>query len=223
MTALSAHIEETVGAGWDRAAMRAARRHAHDAVNAIAAALEPGMTEVEADRLARDMLKARGLLRGWHTPYVAFGAHTIDYYDRRPCPDTRLGEQDIAVVDIGPVWQGWEADYGDTFVFGQDPEMLRAQADVRRLFAAAADKWRDEGLTGDALYAFAAQEAERLGWRFNGVLAGHRVSDFPHKLHFAGELSAIPFVPAPDAWVLEVHIFHPDGRFGAFVEDLLTD
>ena len=103
-----------------------------------------------------------------------------------------------------------------------DPEMLRARADVHRLLAATADQWRDEDLSGDALYAFAASAAERRGWRLNATLGGHRIADFPHKLHYSGELAAIPFLPAPDAWVLEIHIVHPTGRFGAFAEDLLT-
>jgi hypothetical protein len=34
-------------------------------------------------------------------------------------------------------------------------------------------------------------------------------------------MADVAIVPAPDLWVLEIAIVHPDGSFGAFYEDML--
>jgi hypothetical protein len=84
-------------------------------------------------------------------------------------------------------------------------------------------KWRDEKLTGEALYEFAESEASALGWALNLDLSGHRISDFPHAAIYEGPLAEIPFHPAPLLWVLEIHIRHPEHPYGAFFEDMLLE
>ena len=85
------------------------------------------------------------------------------------------------------------------------------------------DKWFSDGTTGKELYEYAVAAAERLGWTLNLDLTGHRLSDFPHSVHYAGRLADIEFRPTPNLWVLEIVIVHPDGTFGAFYEDLLLE
>jgi hypothetical protein len=54
-------------------------------------------------------------------------------------------------------------------------------------------------------------------------LSGHRISDFPHAAIYDGPMADVDFKPAPLLWVLEIHIRHPDGGYGAFFEDMLLD
>ena len=49
----------------------------------------------------------------------------------------------------------------------------------------------------------------------------HRVSDFPHKVHYKGNLGDQDFTPAPNLWILEIQLRHPTENWGAFYEDLL--
>jgi hypothetical protein len=56
--------------------------------------------------------------------------------EMRPKPLARLrspvwcwGEDDIFFIDIGPTWQEWEGDGGQTFVTGEDSEKARCAAD----------------------------------------------------------------------------------------------
>ena len=191
------------------------------AVHTIADRIQVGMLEEEANEIAKTVLQELGTRQGWHPAYVRFGANTIKSYGVPSESEMRLGENDIYFIDIGPVWQGYEGDAGETFVTGSNPEMLRCAADVKRVFDTVAQKWKTSGLTGEGLYQFAEQTAQEMGWVLNLDLSGHRLGDFPHDNYYEGALAAIPFQPAPKLWVLEVQIRHPEKPFGAFYEDLL--
>jgi hypothetical protein len=100
--------------------------------------------------------------------------------------------------------------------------MLRIARDVRCIFDDVAARWRAAGLTGQALYAYAAERATALGWQLNLEMNGHRLSDFPHAAFHKGPLAEAPFTPTGGLWVLEIQIRHPERPFGAFYEDLLV-
>jgi len=134
-----------------------------------------------------------------------------------------LRENDIFFLDIGPVWEEWEGDGGDTFVVGNDPEMAKIAADARKLFHIVRHKWESTGMSGKALYEFAVAEAEAMGWELNMDLSGHRLSDFPHAAIYDGPMADVDFEPSPLLWVLEIHIRHKIAGYGAFFEDMLLD
>ena len=216
-----AQIEsEYVGKAFKSEGMREARRRTWLAVDDVAAAIKPGMTEPQATQLARKILKKHGLLQGWHAICIRFGCNTMLEYGAPSKPDVVLGEHDIFTLDIGPLWDGYEADSGDTFVVGDNPEMWRAKTDVKVLWNRVQDAWRTRELTGVDLYSFAAAEAEKLGWVFDSIMSGHRVGDFPHQYH--GTLRSMDGIPSPNIWILEILIRHKTLPFGAYFEDLLT-
>jgi len=214
---------EGVGENYDVAMLLEARARTWRAIGDIAAGVAPGMVEEDALEMARRVLKDAGLLRGWHGLIVRFGENTLKNFHDLSEPGTVLRDNDIFFIDIGPVWQKWEGDGGQTFVVGDDPAIHAAARDVKVLFDAVHAKWRAKGLTGTALYAYAAAEASAMGWELNLDMAGHRLSDFPHKAIHKGALAEAPFTPSPGLWVLEIQIRHPDRPFSAFYEDLLLD
>jgi Xaa-Pro aminopeptidase len=214
---------EGVGQHYDADMMLIARERTRQAMSDIAAGMRPGMTEEEGAEFARQTLKNAGLLRGWHGIFLRFGSNTLkDYYETSE-PGVVLQENDVFFLDIGPVWQKWEGDAGDTFVVGNDADMHRAARDIKVLFNDVREKWLDEGSSGRALYQFAEQRASELGWLFNLKVTGHRIGDFPHKAIHTGTLASTMFKPTKDLWVLELQIRHPTRPFGAFFEDLLLD
>jgi Xaa-Pro aminopeptidase len=215
-------MSEAVGVHYDRQRMLDARAASLAAVDAIAGRMTPGMLEDDAQTVVREVLAGMGLARGWHAPYVRFGVNTALTYGQPSAPGTRLGEDDIFFVDIGPVMDRWEGDAGTTFTTGGDPEFNRCAADVRAIWNEVRDAWR-AGATGAALYDLAAERTAARGWVLNLDLAGHRIGDFPHKAIHKGTLAAWGERPAPDLWVLEVQIARADGAFGAFHEDMLLD
>jgi methionyl aminopeptidase len=217
------HAEERVGPQYDKANMLEARRRTWDALAKIAAGIRPGMRESEGIEFAKTVLKDLGLLRGWHGVYLRFGVNTLLTYWDKEAPDVVLRDNDIFFIDIGPVWEEWEGDGGNTFVVGNDPEMQRASIAVRQVFGRVHQKWRTESVTGAALYEHARQVAGSMGWELAPRVDGHRLGDFPHKAFHSGTLADTSFTPATDLWVLEIQIRHRTLPFGAFYEDLLLE
>ena len=213
---------EAVGARFAPAAMLHARARSFEAVDRIAAAVRPGMTESEATALAQGILVDMGMERHWHPLLIRFGAGTLLKSNEQSDPARVLGEQDIFYVDIGPVWDGHEGDAGDTFVVGADAQMQACAEAARELWHEVAKRWRDDGLTGAALYAHAGERAQAMGWRLNHEIKGHRVSDFPHAIYKAGDLGDLDTPPTTGLWILEIQIAHPTRPIGAFYEDLLV-
>ena len=171
--------------------------------------------------MANAHLRSMGASHTWHPTYVRFGDDSIKTPRQPIHRQRRLRASDIAVIDIGPVWNGYEGDFGDTFVFG-DRELHHQCAEAARLvFAATRQAWH-AGLTGRALYDHAERSAARDGWLLERDLAGHRVSDFPHALYGPSRLAELEIPPADAVWVLEIQLRHPVEPVGAFYEDVLV-
>jgi len=213
---------EAVGAKFSMSAMLRARSRSLEALGRIAAAVRPGMTQARATERAAQILHELGMQRIWHRTLVRFGSDTLKVFSEPVAADKVLGDDDIFFIDIGPVWDEHEGDAGDSFVVGSDPEMAACVEAVRRLWREVAQRWREDGLGGQALYRFAAERARALGWRLNLDIRGHRVSDFPHAIYNAGKLGDFASCPSTGLWVLEIQIAHLERPFGAFYEDLLV-
>ena len=223
MTSVANDTREAAGPQFSPAVMQEARRQCWEAVRRAAAAITPGMSEQQAVDLMTRVLQQLGMERNWHPVVVRFGAGTLKIFKEPLDPTRVLQSNDIFFVDIGPIWQGHEGDVGDTFVVGNDPEMQACAEAARTLWQEVSARWRQDRLSGPALYAFAAERAQALGWRLNLDIKGHRVSDFPHAIYKAGSLGDFSQCPATGLWILEIQIAHPTRAFGAFYEDLLAE
>jgi Xaa-Pro aminopeptidase len=214
---------ETVGARFDPTLMQRARELTWAALHGIRERMHPGISEDGAKVEAAEVFRELGFERLWHPTYIRIGSNTTKTYRQPSDPGVRLGENDSYFVDLGLVFDGHEGDVGDTFVVGHAPEQLACANAARALFQEVAQTWRTQGLSGQALYAFAEERAKAMGWRLNHEIKGHRVSDFPHSIHKAGDLGDLGATPSSGLWILEIQIAHPTEPFGAFYEDLLTD
>jgi Xaa-Pro aminopeptidase len=215
---------EKVGEDYATDQMFKVRGLTRGAIHEIARRVKPGMVEEAAVEMAQDILADAGMVRGWHDVYVRFGPNTTKTFGEASDPGVVLGDDDIFLIDIGPVFEKWEGDGGDTFVTGADADKARAAADARKLFHVVRKKWEKDRATGRALYEFAVAEAQTMGWELNMDLSGHRISEFPHEAHYAGPMADVDFTPSPGPlWVLEIHIRHPTENYGAFYEDMLLD
>jgi Xaa-Pro aminopeptidase len=217
----AADRREAHGDAFSLETMQYARERSWEAVRAIAAQVRPGVTEAEANARAMATLKELGMDRIWHPAIVRLGESTLRTFREPLTPERVLGDNDIFFVDIGPVWRGHEGDAGDSFVVGNDAEMQACAEAARTLWHEVSQCWREEGLSGTALYAWAAERATAMGWRLNQDIKGHRVCDFPHAIYRAGDLGDFGLCPSTGLWILEIQIAHPTRPFGAFYEDLL--
>jgi methionyl aminopeptidase len=212
---------EANGDGFSADRLLDVRTRTRQAVLDIAGGITPGATEEEARQLAAKVLNDHGLRKGWHKILIRFGVNTLLNFDDPSPPGVVLDDDDIFFVDIGPIFDGYEGDAGDTFAVGSDAEMVRAAGDVHRLWQEVRTEWVERSPAGAELYRFAEERAETMGWQLNLDLTGHRISAFPHRAHYDGTLSAVDFAPSDLLWVLEIQIRHPVRAFGAFYEDLL--
>lgn len=200
-----------------------ARQKTWDAVHVIASKIEAGMTEKEAISLANRYFASQGVKKFWHKTHVRFGKSTVFSFDDAYLDDSyTLQANDIFYLDVGPVWDGIEGDVGQTFVLGNDPLMQNCARDSKVVFDKVRNHWLESQSSGEELCRYAHECAKELGWLFSPeYVKGHRLSEFPHSFHFNKTLADISFRPAPNVWVLEVQIRHPEKQIGAFYEDLL--
>ena len=219
------------------ASLQAAQGRAEALFAAIEAQglVRAGLLESElSDEIHALAAQQFGVEAHWHRKIVRTGANTVaTFHD--PTPDLRIAPDDILFLDFGPVFDDWEADYGRTFVLGDDPVKQALRRDLAVVWEELRDFYEARpDISGAQLYAEAHRAAERRGWTFGGQIAGHLVGEFPHTA-FPGERSVSLVAPgndlrmrAPDAdgreryWILEVHLVEPQGRFGAFAEELLS-
>ena len=174
-----------------------------------------------------------GVEKHWHRRLVRTGPNTLAISSDNP-PVRTVAADDIVYVDLGPVFETWEADIGKSYALGSDPEKQRLAADLPRVFdRVQAHYRRDPAVSGAALYAFAQNAAADAGWHFGGKIAGHIVSEFAHAL-IPGDKALNRISPqnpepmnGPDGkgrarhWILEIHLVSPDRSFGGFYERLL--
>ncbi len=223
--------------GHDRlAALIAAEDKALALLDAIEAAglVAPGRTEREIEKDIYAMAeKDFGVEVHWHKRIVRSGANTLAIFSDNP-PILTVQADDIVFLDIGPVFEAWEADVGRTYAIGNDPvkqALVRDQPVIFEAVKAAFDAAPD--ITGAELYAVAVAESEKRGWRFAGEIAGHIVAEFPHARvpgekrhgHIRPEnptrMRDLDGLGRERYWILEIHLAAPDGTFGGFYERLL--
>ena len=150
-------------------------------------------------------------------------------------PDLIIGENDILFLDLGPVFEEYEADFGRTFVIGANPAKLKMRDDVARAFADGKRYFKENpDITTNQLYAYAVSLADKYGWEFGGPIAGHLIGQFPHE-RIAEDKITLYVHPKSDLrmrstdekgrlrhWILEIHFVDRRRQIGGFFEELLT-
>jgi Xaa-Pro dipeptidase len=204
--------------------------------------------EIEARRLVRSGISEKrlnediyelakemyGITTYWHKRIVRAGPNTLLPYAENP-PDLMIGDDDILFLDLGPVFEAWEADFGRTFVLGSDPRKLKLRDDVGTVFAEGKRYFQQNpAVTANELFAYAVSLAHKAGWEFGGEIAGHLIGQFPHE-KIAGD--KVTLYVHPDShlqmqslnekgqkrhWILEIHLVDRESRIGGFFEELLT-
>ncbi|WP_158818823.1 M24 family metallopeptidase [Methylocapsa sp. S129] len=218
-------------------ALMGAERMALRLLDAIEAAefIRAGRTEREIELDIRTLAKEQfGIERDWHKRIVRAGINTLSVAADNP-PIRMVEDDDIVFLDLGPVFEEWEADVGRSYAVGGDPskhalcqELPRQFEKVKRHFDTS------PGITGAELYAFACASAEEAGWKFGGKIAGHIVAEFPHaripgvkQIHHVSPENPEPMRDLDTNgrvrhWILEIHLVSSDKAFGGFYERLLA-
>ena len=196
--------------------------------------IQSGKTEKEINNeiysLAFDLF---GIKKYWHKRIVRSGVNTLFPYDENP-KNLLVEEDDILFIDFGPIFEEWEADYGRTYVIGQDPLKQRLVIDIEKAWHDANKFYHSQkDISGKKLYSYCCNLAKEMGWEFGGSIAGHLIGHFPHEklekedktnyIHPKNliNMNALDRNGNVRHWILEIHFVDRKLKIGGFFEQLL--
>jgi Xaa-Pro aminopeptidase len=171
----------------------------------------------------------------WGKKIVRTGINTLRPYVADP-PDLVIQDGDILFLDFHPVFEGWEADLGRTYVLGNDVLKQKIKKDVEVAWYEGNSWYFEQGkLTGAEFFNYATELAKRYGYEFGNAIAGHIIGEFPHEQ--PDDPGDLCLDVHPDNhndilqadkhgnkrhWILELHFVDRKNKIGAFFEQLLT-
>jgi len=187
----------------------------------LLACIKLGMKESEVILEMKKVLLTPPIHKNWHPLKFRVNKNSTLSFSDQPLYDPVIDAESFYFIDIGPVIDGYEGDFGETYYFGADPQKKFLQTAAKRVFDYTQNLWRTENISGKDLYRKASEYTESLGLKLNDRMDGHRLGDFPHQLYFKGGLAEIDETPVNNVWILEIHVVDQVLELGAFFEDLL--
>lgn len=176
-----------------------------------------------------------GIKKFWHKRIVRAGKNTLLPYKENP-EDLTLHKDDILFLDLGPVFEEWEADFGRTYVLGHNSEKLKLKNDVESAWFEGKEYFEKHKhhLTGAKFYEFTCELAKKYGWEYGNEHCGHLIGDFPHEI-LLGEEKINYIHPENNQlmiekdkngnerfWIYEIHFINKELQIGGFFEQLLS-
>ena len=199
--------------------------------NLISAGKSEAQLAAEVCHLA---LEKFGIENHWHKKIVRAGKNTTSIYPDNP-PDEIIREDDIVILDFGPIIDGYEADLGRTYVTGSNARKLKIKGDVENAWYETQDWCKKQTfLKSSDLFKYVVDKATEYGYTFGGEIAGHIVGKFPHEQPAdpkSLELDIHPqnhndmFLLDADGnkrhWILELLFIDKENEIGGYFEQLL--
>jgi len=194
-----------------------------------------GKSEKKLSDEVVDLAKQRfGIENYWHKKIVRAGVNTLNSFSGNP-PDILIQKDDIVILDFGPIFKGYEADLGRTYVLGSDPLKLKLKKDVEDAWHEAMTWYsKQKNLTGAEYFQYLHNLAKRYGWEYAGEIGGHIVGPFPHEqpddpkdlgldIHPDNHKSILLLDKHGNKrhWILEIHFVDRAKKIGGFFEQLM--
>ena len=186
----------------------------------------------EIYNLAFDLFKIN---KYWHKRIVRAGKNTLLPYQENP-PDLTIQQNDIIFFDFGPVFDEWEADFGRTFVLGNNTHMIQLKDDTAKAWHEGKlfyEKNKSH-LTGADFYQYTKELAIKYSWEYGNHHCGHLIGNFPHEI-ISGE-ETINYIHPDNQqlmsekdkhgnerfWIYEIHFIDKSLEIGGFFEQLIS-
>jgi Xaa-Pro aminopeptidase len=195
-----------------------------------------GKTEKQlADEIVQIAKDIFGTENHWGKKIVRTGINTLQPYVANP-PDLIIQDGDILFFDFHPVFEGWEADLGRTYVLGNDPLKQKIKKDIEAAWQEG-NAWyfKQNTLTGAEFFKYVTELAKTYGYEFGNAIAGHIIGKFPHEqpddpndlcldVHPDNHNNILQLDKHGNKrhWILELHFVDRVNNIGAFYEQLLT-
>jgi Xaa-Pro aminopeptidase len=171
----------------------------------------------------------------WHKRIVRAGKNTLLPYAYNP-ENLVLADDDILFFDFGPVFEDWEADFGRTYVIGDNTSKIKLKNDVENAWIVGNEFYQKNRytLTGADFYKFTLDLAQKFSWKYGNEHCGHLIGNFPHEKLQGDEkinyihpenhslMSDLDSSGNERFWIYEIHFTDENLGFGAFFEQMLT-
>jgi Xaa-Pro aminopeptidase len=194
-----------------------------------------GKTELQLIKEIEQIAKTDfGIEQYWHKKIVRAGINTMQPFNGNP-PDRLIQNDDMVILDFGPIFEGHEADLGRTYVIGNNPLKLQLQKDVEAAWYQAKEWYlKQSNLTGAGFFNYVIALAKQYGYEFGNEIAGHIVGPFPHEQPDDPKDLCLDIHPDNNSsillkdkhgnnrhWILEIHFVDRVNNIGGFFEQLL--
>jgi Xaa-Pro aminopeptidase len=179
-------------------------------------------------------LELFGIKKYWHKRIVRAGPNTLLPYQENP-PDLMIEKDDILFLDFGPIFEEWEADFGRTYVIGNNLCKQKLKEDVERIWQLGKTFFEgNKEIKSFELFNYVRSVAADAGYDWAMEHCGHLIGEFPHEniardqvdgfIHSDNQGALRDLHPdgSKKFWILEVHITRPKEKIGAFFEQLLN-
>lgn len=197
--------------------------------------IAPGKTEKQLnDEVVKAAYDVFGMQTFWHKKIVRAGINTMCPYRAEP-PDVIIKDDDIVILDFGPVFDGYEADYARTYIIGDDPKKRAVKAASEAAWEEA-NAWYNQqtSLSGAQFFNYLCNLARKYGYEYGGEIGGHIVGPYPHEQLGPGNLGLDihpdnhqeMFLKDPHGndrhWILEMLFIDRKNQIGGYMEQLIT-
>jgi Xaa-Pro dipeptidase len=175
-----------------------------------------------------------GIKKYWHKRIVRAGKNTLLPYSNNPS-DLIIEKDDIIFIDFGPVFEEWEADFGRTYVIGQDQCKLKLKQDVEKAWNEGKEYYLNNKarITSSDFYYYTQNLAKKYGWEYGNEHCGHLIGNFPHEKILGDEtinyihpdnhnlMSELDILGQERFWIYEIHFVDNKKEIGGFFEQML--
>jgi len=195
----------------------------------------PGKSEAQLSLEVCNLASEKfGIEKHWHKKIVRSGKNTLCIYPDNP-PNEIIHEDDLVILDFGPIVDGYEADLGRTYIVGNNAKTIKIKTDVEKAWYET-QAWykKQSALKSSALFKYVVEKATEYGYTFAGAIAGHIVGKFPHEQPADPNSLELDVHPENhndmfllDAngherhWVLELLFIDKENQIGGYFEQLL--
>jgi methionyl aminopeptidase len=156
-----------------------------DALEALRAAVRPGVSTAELDAIADDVIRSAGAtpsFKGYQGFPASICASVNEQVVHGIPGDLRLAEGDLVSLDCGAIVDGWHGDAAITVPVGQvAPELLALVADTEAAMWAGIAAARAGGRVGDISAAVEALLRARGGYGIVEDYTGHGIGTAMHQ------------------------------------------
>ncbi len=166
-----------------------ARGFASKLCDEIFGSIKVGMTEKEVEDSAHEVFKKHEVRQHWHMPIIGVGKGSTklrSVYALASSYLTRgrriVKQNDLILIDIAPIYNGYPSDYTACYIFGSNPE-LEALINYAQEISKKIAKYISSAMTIEEVFRYGEKLVSASGYKLAlppVINMGHRICRLPY-------------------------------------------